>query len=238
MSASASLASRMTGVSPQASSARRRHPLAGPVRLAEAGQQARHVAERHQVAAGADGAALGDDGKDVAVHAVDEQPDHLQPDARIAAREAVRADQHRGPHRRGIGVGAAAVEVVQHQVRLQGDRLLGTDLTVGAVAETGGHAVDRLPGPDQRMLQRVGLLDTRAGLRRQFDGRATGPAGMARHLRHRERIDAQPNHAGIRLRSWPQGDVQAPADPAAVSRVICQSAALPIASVGRLRPKL
>jgi len=117
-------------------------PLALHPRLSLADQRQRQVRE---VAAGADGAAAGDDRQQPAVEALDEQLDRLDAGARVALCERVRAQEHRGtddlvrvrlPH-------AARVAPQQPHLQLLGQLL--RDRPRDEAAEAGVDPVRVLP---------------------------------------------------------------------------------------------
>ena len=74
---------------------RPRQPLAVDPRLALADERQREVRERREVAGGADRAAARHDGQHAAVEEREQQLDRLDPRARVALRERVRAQEHR-----------------------------------------------------------------------------------------------------------------------------------------------
>jgi hypothetical protein len=112
-----------------------------------------HVRERDQVAAGATGAALGNQRKDVVVEQVEQALNELDPDARVALRQAVCAQQDRDPRHLGRCDRPGATAEEPQQVALQLGGLARGDLPVGAVAQTGRHPVDRDLLRDQAPLE-------------------------------------------------------------------------------------
>ena len=120
ISDSPSFASSRTGASPTAASASAAgEQLALDPRLAFADERQREVGERREVAARADRAAARHVRQDAAVQALEQQLDRLDPRARVALRERVRAQQHRGAHDL-VGVRLAdAARVAAQQAQLQ-----------------------------------------------------------------------------------------------------------------------
>ena len=112
-----------------------RQPLAVEPGLALADERQREVRERREVAARADRAAARHVGRTPRFEALDEQLDHLDARARVALRERVRAQQHRGAHDLGRVRIADAARVAAKQPQLE---LLGQLL--GMVCERSGRS--------------------------------------------------------------------------------------------------
>ena len=127
-----------------------------------ADQDQGEVGERRQVAAGADRAALGDDGVDAAVEQFAEQLDDLGPDAGMALGQDVGPEEdRRAGFRLADGV-SRAQGVAPEQVRLQRVAIGASDEDVAQRAEAGADAVD-LPLGGQRVLDHgAGRHDLRA----------------------------------------------------------------------------
>ena len=128
-----------------------RLPVEGDPRIA--GDRTSHVGKRNQVATGPARAALGDLRHDVVVEQFEQSLHQLHAHAGVALGQAVGPQQHRDPHDlwRRKRTGPATHE--PEQILLQLGRLGRGDLPVRAVAQSGGHAVDRDFLGDQGSLQ-------------------------------------------------------------------------------------
>ena len=124
-------------------------------RLALADQRQREVRERREIAARADRAAARHARQDAAVEALDQQLDGLDARARVALRERVRAQQHRGAHDlvRVRLADAAGVAAEEAQLELLGQLL--RDRARDEAAEAGVDAVRVLLAPVRRLLDEL-----------------------------------------------------------------------------------
>ena len=128
------------------------HARAVGPRLALADERKREVRERREVAAGADRTAARHVRQHAAVQAVDEQLHGLDPRARAALRERVRAQQHRRAHDLVRIRLADTARVASQQSQLKLLRELLRDRLGHEAAEAGVDAVGVLARPVRRAL--------------------------------------------------------------------------------------
>ncbi len=120
--------------------------LVEDVPLADDGE--RHVREVHEVAGGADAAALGDVGRDAGVDHVPHQLQQLDPHAAVALDERVEPHRQHGDGDVGLHRLAETGRVAADQVDLQRLDLVVVDDLVAHRAERGVDAVDDPLGRD------------------------------------------------------------------------------------------
>jgi len=137
--------------------------------LALADEREREVGERRQVAAGPDRSLRWDHGQDVSIEQRDELLERLEPDAREALRQHVRAQQHERPRLGRSERRADARGVRAHQVHLQLAQPIVRDADVGEVAEAGRHAVDDVAARNGRVDHAPRGFDRLAGIRVELD---------------------------------------------------------------------
>ena len=137
-----------------------------------ADERQREMRERREISRRADRAAGGHARQHAAVQALEQQLDRLDPRARVALRERVRAQQHRGANDR-VRIrltDAAGVRAQQAELELLG-QLLG-DLLGDEAAEARVDAVGVLVRPVRRVLDdRAGGAHARARIVGQRRGR-------------------------------------------------------------------
>ena len=155
------------------------------------GEHVREVAQGHEIPAGPDGAAFGDQGGDVVRQARHDQVHDGRAHAGVSAGQAVGPHQHGGPDDVPCGGGTSPVEVVTDHVALEFDRLGPAEVELRAVAESGGDAVDRAAGRNHLIphLDRRGHARTGGGVQDGV-GRPVG-AGEARRVGRGQRVVAE-----------------------------------------------
>jgi hypothetical protein len=87
--------------------------------------------------------------RDPGVEQADQAVDQVRPDARIALRQRGRSQQHHGPDRLWLDVGAHRRGMGPDQPDLQGSPLVRRDVALSESPEAGGQAVHGPLGADQ-----------------------------------------------------------------------------------------
>ena len=156
-----------------------RHSFALIPGLAFAQHYQHHVAQGSQVAAGAQGALLGDDRMNALIEHIDHGLDGAQADAGVALAQRIAPQQHHRPAdllAEGFTHGAA---VADDQIALQLLGLVGGDEHIAEFAETSGQAVNHSAALQLLVHISPGLVDLGLGLLGQFH-----LFPMAGHLDH------------------------------------------------------
>ena len=127
--------------------------------FAFADQHEREMRQRREVSAGADRAPARHDGMNVRVEQREQRVDGRQPDARVAAREHVGAEQHHRAHGVRRERLADAGRVAAQQVGLQPVERVGLDADLRERAEPGVDAVDGLAAGGLAIDDGTGAVD-------------------------------------------------------------------------------
>ncbi len=126
------------------------------------------MGELDEVAAGADGAMLGNDRGDAVVDEGGEVSEEVFRDAGMALHQRVEAARHGGEHEMRVDRLAGADRMAAHEIVLQFDQLVAADDVRGHRAEAGGHAIDDMLA-ELRFQERVAGVHRLQRLRRKLD---------------------------------------------------------------------